>query len=549
MMRKPLSFIRKPLVVAITSASALLVTAVPANAVDLDFGEDSELSGKLDVTLGYATSFRAQDKDADPSALGNNELSELRVPDKGDQISQVFSTTLELGLDWRNYGLVASGKYQYDTEIMNGDSIDPLDTVLLGGAGTGASAPWSDAAEDYAGNTFDVLDAYVYGAFEVGENPLEVRIGKQVINWGEGLYFLDGASTQVPLNFNKLVTPGSELKEAYIGNNSVYAQMGLGESSSVEAYVHTEWNRTELPPQGTFYGYDWLFRGSDEPVTGTGALGYGKDVGYSEADKEADDSGQWGISGRTSFGDTEYGLYYSRYHETLAFYESTSCAESLFCTRRIWPEDINMFGASFSTTAGTVALAGEVAYRPNRPLMSNLFSTTGGLGVMGAPLGDTSIEEHDTINASVNAIWLGGAAPLGVDSQVAIAQVGIDHISGDTSNLHGQSSITRQKNDHSAQTTKSADNTAYGVAVQWIGTWQAALPATDISLDLFLQHDIDGVSHFYGNFAEGRTLASATVTANIGNELEASMGYAMTDHEESDYEDLDTFNLSVNYKF
>jgi hypothetical protein len=75
------------------------------------------------------------------------------------------------------------------------------------------------------------------------------------------------------------------------------------------------------------------------------------------------------------------------------------------------------------------------------------------------------------------------------------------------------------------------------------------LPATDISLDLFVQHDIKGNSHFYGNFAEGRTQASATVSALYGNNLEASIGYAMVDHEESDYEDLDTFNLAVNYKF
>jgi hypothetical protein len=181
--------------------------------------------------------------------------------------------------------------------------------------------------------------------------------------------------------------------------------------------------------------------------------------------------------------------------------------------------------------------------------MVNLFSPAGGLGFYGSPAGSSSIEEHDTVNASVNAIWLGGAAPLGIDSQVGIAQFGVDHISGDTRNLHVMSMVTRDKNDHTAVTSKTADSTAYGVAAQWIGTWQAVMPATDISLDIFVQHDLNGNSHFYGNFAEGRTLLSTTVTASVGNEWEASLGYSMTDHEESDYEDLDTVNLAVNYKF
>jgi hypothetical protein len=218
---------------------------------------------------------------------------------------------------------------------------------------------------------------------------------------------------------------------------------------------------------------------------------------------------------------------------------------SAVCTRQIWPENIDMFGASFATSVGAIALAGEIAYRPDRPLM-NLNT---GVGAFGAAPGSTSIEEHDTINASINAIWFGGGTLLGVDSQVVLAQFGIDHISGDTSTLTPNYLVTRTKSDHSVATSKSADSTAYGAAIEWIGTWQAVLPATDISLDLYFQHDIDGVSHFYGNFAQGRTLVAVTVTANVGNELEASLGYAMTDHEESDYSDQDTVYLSANYKF
>ncbi|RDE24670.1 DUF1302 family protein [Motiliproteus coralliicola] len=550
--------VRHPLAVAVASASVSLLTSGQAQAIDLNFDPESDWSGQLDVTLGYATSFRAQDRDPDIVGLGQNDLSELRVPDKGDRISQVFSAAFELGLDWRNYGLNASAVYQHDTEIMSGDSIDPLSTTTFGGVG-GGSNDWSDAAEDHAGNTLDLLDAYVYGSFELADNPLEVRVGKQVINWGEGLFFLDGIGVQVPLNVNKLTTPGSELKHAYIGNNAFYAQLGVGDESSIEAYIQTEWNRAEMPPQGTFYGVDPLYRGGSEKIQGSGAaLGLPGDVSYRDGDDEASDSGQWGVSGRTVLGDTEVGLYYSRYHETFAFAESTFDATafgasggavcsftSALCARHIWPEDLDMLGASFATTLAGIAVAGEIAFRPDRPLMN----LNAGVGAFGAAAGSQSIEEHDTLSASVNAIWLGRGGFAGIDSQQVIAQFGVDHIGGDTSNLTPHNSVSRDKNNHNLATTKTADSTAYGVAVQWEGTWQAVRPATDLTLSVFVQHDINGISHFYGNFAEGRTQVATTLTADIGSEWEASLGYIYVDHEESDYEDLDSINFSVNYKF
>ena len=574
---KDSSHVRRFISRAITGASAAILGSTPAYSIDFDFGVNQEVSGRLNMTVGYATSFRAEDRDPDINALGVNELSELRVPDKGDRVSQILSGAFELGVDWKNYGLVASGSYQYDTEIMDGDSIDPLSTTLLTGMPgmTGEPGPWSKAAEDYAGNNFDTLDAYVYGTFYLEDNPLDIRLGKQVINWGEGLYFLDGVSTQVPLNFNKLVTPGSELKEGYIGNNALYAMLGIGGFSSIAAYIQTEWNRAELPPQGTFYGYDPFYRGGAEAIPGLG-------VGYRDGDQGADDHGQWGISGRTLIGDIELGLYYSRYHETLAYYESTADPESVqaainalgvqqaqaagisdaqgnpiacnltsvLCTRQIWPEDIDMFGASFATSVSTFALAGEIAYRPNRPLMTTLGpGTIGGVGAFGVSAGETSIEEHDTINASVNAIWLGGRAPMGIDSQTLVSQVGLDYIDGDTSGLAPNYTVTRRKSDPKLPTQETADSVAYGALVEWTGTWQAIFPATNLSLTTFVQHDIKGISHFYGNFAEGRTLGAVTLTTNIGNTFEASLGYSMTDHNASDYEDLDTYNFAMNYKF
>ena len=570
------------------SRSALLLTgaiyaaamAPQVQAFSFDLGE--EVSGNLDITLGYANLFRTEDSDrsdwwdltkthsTDPNATrygGYNDLSERRVPDAGDLVSQVGSVTAELDLTWRNFGFVGAGSFKYDTEIMDRG----MDRGEL--AGTGVQ--WTESTRKYAGNPVELLDAYVWGEFEVGDNPLEVRLGKQVINWGEGLYFLNGVSTQVPLNFNKLFTPGSELKEAYIGNEAIFASMGIGDNSSVEAYYQFGWNRAEFAPQGTWFGVDVLYRGSNSSeIQGgdnvTNAIA-GAPFGMpfrAYADRQAKDDGQWGISFKTAIEDTEYGIYYSRYHESRPFIygnftdtlgaglpASTSVGGLLFGLDfgHMYAEDQDMYGASFSTTVGDWSLAGEVAYRPDQAL----FGDTLQKGYFDGPFGisGTNIHENDTINASINGIWLGGPTILGIDSQFALYQLGLEHISGDRSKLAAQGLITRQDDGKWLTDTASGlneitpDKTAMGAAFAWAGTWKSVMPGTNLTLDVFLQHGLFGNSHYYGNFAEDHTFFATGLTAAIGNDWEAGISYSGMVAKNSDYEDQDTIGLAVNYKF
>ena len=532
---------RSPLAAAVFAGMVGLAAAAPAQAFNFDLGE--EVSGSLDITLGYANEFRTEDSQSEdlvPFNRGLNYLSEARTPNAGDMVSQVFSATFELGLDWRNFGLVSSVAAKYDTEIMD----KQLDRGQL--AGTGVQ--WSESTRKYAGNPVDLLDAYVWGSFEVGENPLEVRIGKQVVNWGEGLFFLDGVSSQVALNINKLVTPGAELKEAYIGNRGIFAQLGIGDASSMEAYVFEEWNRAEFPTQGTFYGSDAFFRGSMEVQGGDNILlTPGAGIPTRDPDEPAKNSGQYGVNFKTTIGDTEYGLYYSRYHETFPFLRATGGA-SVFGLAQIWPEDLDMYGFSWSSTLGNWSFAGELAYRPDRPLFGDIV----GKGYVNLNPGYeflTNIHRNDTYSLTANGIWLGGPTIAGIDAQYALYQVGVDHISGDRSQLAPQNTITRDDKQTALSATVTPDKTAIGVAVNWGGTWQAIRPGTDLTLDLFVQQGLKGNSHFWGNFAENQTLYAASLIANIGNAWEASMVYSGMAQKTSDYEDGDTVSFAVNYKF
>ncbi len=527
-----------PLAIATLLGTALPLALLPsANAFELPFGADSELSGSLSMSVGYAASVRTEDADRSDlvpgfASLGLNFASEARVPDKGDLVANVFNALAELDINYRNYGLVGSLSYQYDLEIMSGDSIDPL---------TGEKVSWTDAAREYAGSAVDLLDAYAFGTFDIGNNALEVRAGKQVINWGEGLFFLDGVSEQVPLNINKLTTPGTELKEAFIGVEALYAQLGIGTTSSLGAYYQFNWRRTEFPPVGTFFGLDAFFRGGTEIIPSSTAV-LGAPLAARDPDIEADDNGQWGASFRKIFGDDiEVGVYYSRYHEKFPFLVfNAPDFSSVFDVNQFWPEDLDMFGASISTTLGEWSFNAEVAYRPDRPLFTPL-------GVTDAQ--GRGVEEHDTWHASAHGIWLGKAIEsLGIDSQIALVQLGVDVIDGNTDNLAPMGVITRDA--PGVPTTRTPDSSAWGVAAEWAATWFSGLgPGNDLTLDIFLQYDFSGNSHFWGNFAEDRWLGAISLSSTFGTALEAGLTYQFTEFDESDYEDQDLLIFNVNYKF
>lgn len=536
-----------PLSLAICAGLAGLGSAGQAAAFNFDLS--NEIHGSLDVTLGYANLFRTESSQKNDWLVrggrygGGNDLSEMRVPSSGDLVSQVYSVTGELSLNWKDYGLVSSVAAKYDTEIMDrrmsrGELFDHS---------------WSQAARKYAGNPIDVLDAYVWGNFDVAGNPLDLRLGKQVVNWGEGLYFMGGVSTQVPLNISKLVIPGSELKEAYIGNNSILAQMAVGNESSISAYYQFEWNRAELPPQGTFFGYDILYRGSENGVRGgnniSQLLGAG-DLGlpFRLSDRTPKDSGQWGINFKTTVKDVEYGIYYSRYHATLPLLyggPGNTVSHLIFPDGmgQYWPEGQDMFGLSWSTAVGQWSFAGEIAYRPDEVLMGD-YLNKGYLNNEGK-----AASNNDTVHASFNGIWLGGQTFAGIDTQYATYQVGVDYISGDRSNLALQNTITRESINTPLRADRSPDKTALGAAFNWGGTWFDVRPGVNMTLDLFVQQGLKGNSHFYGNFAEKQTLFAVSLIANVGNSLEASLVYSGSKQNNSDYEDLDTVGFSANYKF
>lgn len=93
----------------------------------------------------------------------------------------------------------------------------------------------------------------MFGDFTLADHPLNARVGNQVINWGEGLYFQNGINAINPIDVAALRRPGSQVKEALLPVPMLYANLGLTDNLNMEAFYQLQWRRTVLEGCGTYF--------------------------------------------------------------------------------------------------------------------------------------------------------------------------------------------------------------------------------------------------------------------------------------------------------
>src|SRR5690606_26532766 len=177
------------------------------------------LTGSLDTTVSYGAAWRVEDRDEDLIGKANvNQLVALMTPDqqlaapgrfsvnsddgnlnydKGDLISNAFKITSELSLRWNDWGAFARGTYFYDFENSGRDDL-------------------TEAALEKVGSNGKLLDAFIYRSFSIGDKPATVRLGRQVVSWGESTFIQGGINAINPVDVSALRVAGAELKEAFL---------------------------------------------------------------------------------------------------------------------------------------------------------------------------------------------------------------------------------------------------------------------------------------------------------------------------------------------
>ena len=241
----------------------LLVTAItlgsPAAyaAPTLQLGEDTTLDSSL--TVNYTASMRTA-KQANEYLNDPNNDDGTRNFKRGSLINNRMSLFGELQLKHDNLGAVLRGSYFYDDVYNQRNANDSPDTVNK----LGHNDEFTDRTRKLSGNNARLLDAYVYGNFDVGETQyLSVKAGRHLVAWGESLFWSNISQGQAPVDATKFNVPGTEAKDSYLPVGQVSASWSLNENLALVGYYQYEWDKTQLNPVGDYFGSDTFGPGAE----------------------------------------------------------------------------------------------------------------------------------------------------------------------------------------------------------------------------------------------------------------------------------------------
>lgn len=338
-------------------------------------GYGGEITGSVDTSLSYGAMWRVEGRDTrkygndtEPTHDEVNSNDGNRNYDTG-LVSNTYKITAELEANYsnldsniENIGVFIRGRAFYDTVVIgqatdwnhansrfiNRRFLDQTNTYPYGDG-------FDSEVEGLIGKDASLLDAYLYSNFNLYEKTLDVRIGQQVLNWGEGLFYREGINTINPIDAVHISLPGSEVKDLLIPQMALSFTIGLTDNVSMEAYYMLEWDESIVPPRGSYFsnndivsegadkGYNKVSDGiklianayntvlapgedlyTDLNINTNSAQDYlvVADVGQKQS---ASDGGQWGVNFKyfaESLNGTEFGVYYVNYHSQIPFVQA-----------------------------------------------------------------------------------------------------------------------------------------------------------------------------------------------------------------------------------
>lgn len=610
---------RAKLPLAVSLASSL---AGPAFGVSFNIGE---IEGQFDSSLSVGASWSTAKPNSDLIGVNNGGKGLSQTSDdghlnfkRGETFSKIFKGIHDLELKYGDTGVFVRGKYWYDFELKDENRLykDISDSNRKEGAKSSGG---------------QILDAFVYHNYAIADQPGSVRLGKQVVSWGESTFIQGGINSINPIDVSAFRRPGAEIKEGLIPVNMFYVSQSLTDNLSAEAFYQIEWDQTVVDNCGTFFSQpDVIADGCNDnlrvlnkrssiPLPGVVLPileGQGVDINEEGVlvrrgpDRDARDSGQWGASLKYMFEplDTEFGAYFMNYHSRAPIFSATGAPQSVYNSAPFfgplaplivagnsnyfveYPEDIRLYGLSFSTTLPTgTAWSGELSYRPNAPVQ---LSTTDilfagvtplpGLGnasvLQGTPGQDLHGYRRKEITQFQTTFTHFLDQVMGASRLTLVGEVGVTHVGGLESKSDARygrdpvfgpgqlpngfcstlnSSTAAGGGQTAANVNSNCNNDGFTTSTSWgyraraIWEYPDVFAGVNLKPNVAWSHDVKGYSPGPGgNFEEGRKAVSLGLDAEYQNTYNASLAYTnFFGGDFSTVDDRDFLALSVGVTF
>ncbi|HMW22151.1 MAG TPA: DUF1302 family protein [Burkholderiaceae bacterium] len=438
----------------LTPLAAALLAATLGGAASagetVEFGEGLKLDWRLSTT--YTLSQRQ--KEADPVLAGNAGSNDGDNNfKKGALTANRLGLLLDTKLSKGDFGGVFSASTFYDDVYRKSNDNN---AAASNPNKVNHPAPYNeftDEARRYHGGYSRVLDAYAYGAVDTGgAGRLTLRGGRHVVSWGEALFFPGISLAQGPADGTKTGVPGTETKDQLLPEDQLSAILEVSSRWSLMAHAQYNWHPTLAAAPGSFMsasdgvGPGGVCLGPYSTIPAIPAAGFGGFSGCSFGQRGADitpsKTGQWGVGSRYRVTEeTELGLYYLNYHDRTPLPEINVFTPGTAIPAALQPafggitqigngsyrvryfDNIKLLGASFSTTFGSVAVAGEASYKDGAPVLVDAVVNPATKATIATPT------RANITQLNLNAFYNIGRTPL-ADGAALLGEIAYVHIDG-----------------------------------------------------------------------------------------------------------------------
>lgn len=394
--------------------TGLLPLSLQVQALEFEVSDDLKVN--VDTTITYGRQWRVEGRDknllgghidrqgamADPNGKDFKDYVQrmnsddgTRNYDKWDTVSNRVGILSDINISYKNVGLFLRPQIFYDSVPFDRPSwSDKYLAPYVGAAGSNNQLAadkinnvdhwWDEEYKHTMGYKARFLDAYLYGSFDIAGRSLDVRVGRQVVTWGEALMLQGGiAFAQNRVDSAAATVPGVELKEVFLPTGAVYGSFSATDSTTIEAYWQYEWIKSTLFPTGSFFSMQDFIDG-DRFI----ALPQVGGMGFERVEHNGDKNNQWGLAVRQTVGEgTELGAYIVNYTDKYPMFWAGNGSASILSPKELatlpennlpsgnapyginYFDNIRMYGLSMNTVIGGVQVGAEYAYRANAPLV------------------------------------------------------------------------------------------------------------------------------------------------------------------------------------
>jgi Protein of unknown function (DUF1302) len=324
---------RRPQFAVIAIAASLAAFSWP-RAHAISWQGNGDWSGSWDTTIGFGEGWRVGSPDCRLIAMANGGCGYSPNIDDGDLnylhravYSKVAKGVTELAINYKDRGgIFVRGDGLYDFQVMDDET---------------ERTPLSHDAKNLVGSYTRLLDAFGFWRFDLGRLPSEIRLGQQVVSWGESTFIQGGLNQVNHFDVSALRVPGAELKEALLPDDMVVFNSQLTQNLSTQLLYLFAWHETLPEPSGSYFSTnDFATPGGRQVVLGFGqisdlgvdftALGGGLIKDFQQINRLPDhkppDSGQYGINFKLYLPNfsqgTQLGFYFLNYTSRLPIVSS-----------------------------------------------------------------------------------------------------------------------------------------------------------------------------------------------------------------------------------